>query len=97
MKRLLLPLLAALALPTAVNAEAVLILKTGLEGYGTATTIKMKDMKTCSTALNNLKSQHKIMSIVRGGCVDPASGEVQTIYFKIGKIGSSNLKKPLAY
>ena len=82
-------------LPTAANAEAVLMLKTGLENYGTAMTIKMKDMKTCSTALNNLKSQHSLMSIVRGGCVDPANGEVQTIYFKTEKIGSSNLKKPL--
>ena len=46
MKHLLLLSVAALALPTVVNAEAVLMVKTGLKGYGTAMTIQMKDMTT---------------------------------------------------
>ena len=59
MKHLLLLSVAALALPTVVNAEAVLMIKTGLKGYGTAMTIQMKDMTTCRIALKNLKTTYK--------------------------------------
>ena len=51
MKRLLLPLLAALAVPTAVNAEShnyYLLLK---YGYGTWT-VPMESMEACEKALN---------------------------------------------
>ena len=52
MKRLLLPLLAALALPTSVNAETIyLVLKSG--GYNTAValiSIPMESMNQCEEA-----------------------------------------------
>ena len=51
MKRLLLPLLAALALPTAVNADSnnyYLLLKSG---YGTWT-VPQESMEACEKALN---------------------------------------------
>ena len=51
MKRLLLPLLAALALPTAVNAELApyyLIIKSGT----TTSTVPMKSLKGCERALD---------------------------------------------
>ena len=56
MKRLLLPLLAALALPTAVNAEShnyYLLLKIG---YGTWT-VPMESMEACEKALNKAMSR----------------------------------------
>ena len=56
MKRLLLPLLAALALPTAVNANShnyYLILRTGDGSW----TVPMESMEACETALNKAMSR----------------------------------------
>ena len=50
MKRLLIPLLAALSLPTAVNAETVwLVLSRGKAGFEK---IEMKDMEQCQEMRN---------------------------------------------
>ncbi len=47
MKRLLLPLLAALALPTAVNAETVWLLITESQHGDAMEKIEMEDLKQC--------------------------------------------------
>ena len=53
MKRLLLPLLAALALPTAVNAESywLLVSQTG----GGLVKVEMDDMKSCEIESNKIE------------------------------------------
>ena len=56
MRKLLIPLLAAIALPTAVNAEShnyYLLLRSG---YGTWT-VPMESMEACEKALNKAMDQ----------------------------------------
>ena len=59
MKRLLLPLLAALALPTAVNAESVwLVIAYGNVGM---VKIEMKDLDQCIEEGDKLKQRQKLL------------------------------------
>ena len=49
MKRLLLPLIAALAIPTAANAESVwLVIERGPQGHGNMEKIQMANMFQCN-------------------------------------------------
>ena len=64
MKRLLLPLLAALALPTAVNAESYwLIFRVGKHGYALSTeAIEMKSLSHCEEqAKIIMKDENKLL------------------------------------
>jgi len=61
MKRLLLPLLAALALPTAVNAESVwLILEISANNARSLTKIEMRDMTQCEEVAQKWLNTKKI-------------------------------------
>jgi len=64
MKRLLLPLLAALALPTAVNAETIWLLVSHVGGG--IQKIEMIDMDTCEKESKKLKKAHPFAPKITG-------------------------------
>ena len=73
MKRLLLPLLAALALPTAVNADShnyYLLLRTGDGSW----TVPMETMEACEKALNKAMDRKSWVYRSKGATKGSARG-----------------------